>query len=102
MNAALLSLYNRIVLGHPVACLLSVLLLVLGIGWFARDFRLDASADSLVLENDADLRYYREVRQRYVSDDFLVAGSRRGETRRGQQTTHGTPPGARRRTEPAA
>jgi predicted RND superfamily exporter protein len=72
MNAALLSLYNRIVLGHPVACLLSVLLLVLGIGWFARDFRLDASADSLVLENDADLRYYREVRQRYVSDDFLV------------------------------
>jgi uncharacterized protein len=72
MNAKFLSLYNRIVLGHPVACLLAVLLLVLGMGWFARDFRLDASADSLVLENDADLRYYREVRKHYVSDDFLI------------------------------
>ena len=40
--------------------------------WQAQNFRLDASSDSLVLENDADLRYYRETREQYGSDDFLV------------------------------
>ena len=72
MTDRLLSLYNRLILGHPVAALLTTLLLVAGIGGFARDFHLDASADSLVLENDAALRYYREIRRHYVTDDFLI------------------------------
>jgi len=72
MAARLLSFYDRLILGHPLASLLTCLLVVAAVGWYARDFRLDASADSLVLENDADLRYYREVRKRYVSDDFLI------------------------------
>jgi predicted RND superfamily exporter protein len=72
MPGKLLSLYNRLVLGHPLITLLLTLTLVAGMGWFAKDFRLDASADSLVLENDADLRYYREIRERYGSDDFLI------------------------------
>lgn len=41
-------------------------------GWHAQDFSLDASADSLTLERDADLRYYRLVRARYGSDDYLI------------------------------
>lgn len=36
------------------------------------EFELDASSDSLVLENDADLRYYREVMTNYKSNDYLV------------------------------
>jgi predicted RND superfamily exporter protein len=40
--------------------------------WYAQEFKLDASSDSLVLENDQDLRFYRAVRARYGSDDFLV------------------------------
>ena len=35
-------------------------------------FELDASADSLVLENDSSLKYYRGVREKYGSDDFLI------------------------------
>jgi len=35
-------------------------------------FRLDASADSLVLENDKSLKYYRSIRARYGSDDYLI------------------------------
>lgn len=66
------NLYARLVLDHPVATLAAVLALIVLIGFFARDFRLDASADSLVLENDPDLRYYRSIRARYGSDDFLV------------------------------
>lgn len=36
------------------------------------EFRLDASGDSLLLQDDADLRYYRSLRARYGSDDYVV------------------------------
>ena len=36
------------------------------------NFRLDASSDSLVLESDDDLKYYREVSTDYSSSDFLI------------------------------
>ena len=64
--------YEAIVLRRPVATLISVGLLTASLGWFAQDFALDASADSLTLENDAGLRYYREIRARYGSDEFLL------------------------------
>ncbi|WP_096085427.1 efflux RND transporter permease subunit [Agaribacterium haliotis] len=36
------------------------------------NFKLDASADSLTLENDSDLEFFREVSKRFDSGDFLV------------------------------
>ena len=36
------------------------------------DFKLEASSDSLVLENDEDLKYYREISNSYSTGDFLV------------------------------
>ena len=36
------------------------------------NFKLDASSDSLVLESDDDLKYYREVSTDYSSSDFLI------------------------------
>ena len=36
------------------------------------DFKMDASSDSLVLENDDDLKYYREINNAYAASDFLV------------------------------
>lgn len=72
MNAAILNFYERTVLRRPVFSLLLVLMLVASVGYFAKDFRLDASADSLVLENDQDLKYYRSISAKYGSDDFLV------------------------------
>jgi predicted RND superfamily exporter protein len=64
--------YEATVLRRPLATLVSVGLLTASLGWFAQDFALDASADSLTLENDAGLRYYREIRARYGSDEFLL------------------------------
>jgi uncharacterized protein len=40
--------------------------------YFSKDFKLDASSDSLLLENDKDLKYLREVNERYGSKDYLV------------------------------
>ena len=36
------------------------------------NFKLEASSDSLVLENDEDLKYYREISNKYSTTDFLV------------------------------
>ena len=72
MLQRLTDLYYRLTLERPLVVGLGVLLLLLLATWFAQDFKLDASSDSLVLENDQDLRFYRAVRARYGSDDFLV------------------------------
>ena len=52
--------------------LLLALLLVIVIGYGAKNFRLDASADTLILENDEDLKYARLIAARYGTRDFLV------------------------------
>ncbi|AOY88683.1 transporter [Marinobacter salinus] len=67
------TLYDRLILPHPII-VLSVfgLLLALAAVKFGQ-FRLDASAESLVLENDRSLEQYRQVNRRFTtSDDFLV------------------------------
>ena len=65
-------IYERMVLGRPLATLVSIALVTASLGWFAQDFALDASADSLTLEQTENLRYYRYVRARYGSDDYLI------------------------------
>ncbi|MGD8874490.1 MAG: MMPL family transporter, partial [Gammaproteobacteria bacterium] len=72
MPSLLSTYYDKLVLQHPGPALLGIALLLAFLGYHSTDFRLDASADSLVLENDQALRYYREVRQRYGSDDYLI------------------------------
>jgi predicted RND superfamily exporter protein len=42
------------------------------LGFGTRRFRLDASAETLVLENDESLRYSRLINSRYGQHDFLV------------------------------
>ncbi len=65
-------LHERLVLRHPVITLVLVAVLTVIMGWHARDFGLDASADSLVLERDESLKYYRLTRARYGTDNFLI------------------------------
>lgn len=72
MSVYLWELYDRVVLKRPSLVLAIVAILLTFACYFAQDFRLDASGDSLVLENDQALSYYRSVRARYGSDDFLI------------------------------
>ena len=44
--------------------------LFLGLG--ISNFKLDASSDTLLLENDPDLKLYRENSEKYGSNDFLI------------------------------
>jgi len=72
MLSALTQLYDDLILKRPVYPVLVCLLLTLLFSFYLPDFKLDASADSLILENDSDLKYYRSVKARYGSDDFLI------------------------------
>ncbi len=65
------SFYQILVLKKPILTLLLVSLVVVFFAYHAPAFRLDASSDSLVLEHDKSLEYYRAIRARYGSDDFL-------------------------------
>jgi len=66
------ALHERLVLRHPIAVLVFSAITVAVFGWHAQSFGLDASADSLTLERDESLSYYRMVSARYGSDDYLV------------------------------
>ena len=67
------SFYDRLIFPHPVLVLLLFAGLLVIASLRLDQFRLDASAESLVLENDRSLEQYREVNRRFTnSDDFLV------------------------------
>jgi len=70
--ASLLDAYDRLVLKRPAVTLFVIAFVIAFFGYHAPGFRLDASADSLVLENDEALQYYRSIRARYGSDDYLI------------------------------
>lgn len=65
-------LYAALVLDRPWLTLLALLALAVAAGFTARDIHLDASSDSLVVETDPDLAYFRRMSQRYGSSEFLV------------------------------
>ncbi len=72
MTSAFFKVYVNTVIKHPIISILLILCILLGIGSYARNFHLDASADSLLLENDQDLKYFRSINHQYGSGDFLV------------------------------
>ena len=65
-------LYKSLIIEKPKLTLLILVTLLLSFGYFTKNFQLDASSDTLLLENDPDLKYLREVNTKYGSKDFLV------------------------------
>ena len=64
--------YQNIVIQKPRLILTLLFLVLISFGYFSKDFKLDASSDTLLLENAPELNYLREVTKRYGSKDFLV------------------------------
>jgi len=48
--------------------------LVIGCSLFIKNLHIDASPDSILLESDPDLKYYREVHRQYASDEYVIVG----------------------------
>ena len=64
--------YRKNIIYRPKLTILVLFLLLVSFGYYSKDFKLDASSDTLLLENDPDLKYLREVNNRYGSKEFLI------------------------------
>ena len=67
----LLKIYKKLITDFSKFTLLLVLTTTLVSLYFSKNFNLDASSDALLLEGDKDLKYLREINERYGSKDFL-------------------------------
>lgn len=72
MLQRLSSLYQSLVIKRPAATLIALGLLTVLAAFGLPNFKLDASADSLTLEHDNSIDYFREINKRYQRGDFLV------------------------------
>ncbi len=64
--------YDKFILTYPKSILLLMLICIAALGYQARYLEIDASAETLLLEDDKDLAFTRKVNERYGSSDFLV------------------------------
>ncbi len=65
-------MYQNTVLKNPKSVFVILIIALISFGYFSKDFRLDASSETLLIEGDPDLEYLREITDRYGSKEFLV------------------------------
>ena len=63
--------FDRFILEYPRWVIFCLILVTAFLGYQARNFELDASAETLVLENDLDLKYARLISSRYGDNEYL-------------------------------
>ncbi len=71
MKQLIARIYRLTVLSHPWTTLLMLALIQGFFSMHLGNFRLDASADSLLLEGDQDLKAFRQLSERYATREFL-------------------------------
>ncbi len=71
LNSLPKQFFDKVILSHPGLVILCLLAVVSFLGYQTKNFKLDASAETLVLENDRDLEYSRIINTRYGEQDYL-------------------------------
>ncbi len=64
--------YQNTILKNPRAILIFLVIALFTFGYYSKDFKLDASSETLLIEGDPDLEYLREIKNRYGSKEFLI------------------------------
>ena len=64
--------YQKNIIEKPKVIFILLVFCLITFGYYSKDFKLDASSDTLLLENDPDLKYLREITKRYGTNEFLV------------------------------
>ena len=65
-------IYQKIVLKNPKLILGLLIISLLSFGYYTKDFKLDASSETLLIDGDPDLAYLREISKRYGSREYLI------------------------------
>ena len=61
-----------LILKNPKSVFILLLIALLTFGYYSKDFRLDASSETLLIEGDPDLKYLQELSKRYGSKEFFI------------------------------
>jgi predicted RND superfamily exporter protein len=72
LHLLLANFFDKVILERPRLILLCLLAVVSFLGYRAKDFKLDASTETLILETDQDLRYSQIIKSRYGGHDYLL------------------------------
>ena len=64
--------YQNIILKNPKAILILLVIALFTFGYYSKEFKLDASSETLLIEGDPDLEYLKEITNRYGSKEFLI------------------------------
>ena len=65
-------LYQNLILKNPKSVFIVLIIALFSFGFYTKDFRLDASSETLLIEGDPDLKYLQELSERYGSKEFLI------------------------------
>ena len=65
-------IYQTFILSKPKIVLLLLIIIALIFGYKSKDFRLDASSETLLIEGDPDLKYLQEINEKFGTKEFLV------------------------------
>ncbi len=68
----LANFYQNNILKKPLSVLLFLIICLCFFGYFSKNFKLDASSETLLIEGDPDLKYLNEINDRYGAKEFLV------------------------------
>ena len=72
MTSMFSNIYKKIITDFSKLTIVVIIAIVSTSLFYSKDFNLDASSDALLLEGDEDLKYLREINDRYGSKDFLI------------------------------
>ncbi|AXX92044.1 hypothetical protein CPU12_00415 [Malaciobacter molluscorum LMG 25693] len=64
--------YSKFLFQNPKKVILLVFILISFLGYYATKLEIDASSETLLLENDKDLAFAREVSKNYETQDMLI------------------------------
>ena len=65
-------IYDTFIFKYPIIVLLILSIFVSALGYYSIKVEVDASAETLLLDDDKDLKFFREVNKRYNNLNFLV------------------------------
>lgn len=65
-------IYDTFILKYPILVLLILSIFVSILGYYSTKVEVDASAETLLLDDDKDLKFFREVNKRYNNSNFLI------------------------------
>lgn len=68
----IINIYEKAITKFKLITILITLLITAFFAYQTKNFRLDASSDTLVLQGNKNLEYYSKIKKRYGSDSYLI------------------------------